>query len=109
MQLVQYAQAVLDCPVKAIQGYYLGDKENSLVVQFRTRDNYERLLEYATAMGQESVLHIDSNRLASLVYTDNTGKVEHLGKFKATNKQGIAGRDCYSYDAHLDQYYITVK
>lgn len=107
LELARYAQAVLGCPIKALKGFYKGDSEDSLYIEFRTQDNYERLLEYAMAMGQESVLLLDANRLASLIYTDNTDKVEHLGKFKATDKQGIAGLDCYSYDAELNQYYIT--
>ena len=109
LELARYAQATLGCPVKHLKGVYKGDIENSLYIEFKNQDNYERLLEFATAMEQESVLLLDSNRAASLIYTDNTGKIEPLGRLRAVTKNGVKGIDCYSYDVSQDLYYITVK
>lgn len=109
LKLVQYANQVLGCPIKALKGVYKGESEPSLYVEFKTEANLERLKDYAMAMEQESILYLDSNRIASLIYTDNTDKHEMLGKFTATDSKGIEGLDCYSYDAQLNQYYITKK
>lgn len=65
-------------PYKPVVGCYKGKTENSMVIPGAYR---KRVMQLAHAHHQESVLHLDANRVAHLIYMDGRPD-ETLGRWR---------------------------
>ena len=97
--------------IKLVDDMYKGVKENSIFVQLNEFNDLERLKELVTKYNQESVLYLDSNRVASLHYC-NSDKVDFLGKFTNVTEEVAKMHDCYTVDSQgmkVPTYWVTIK
>ncbi len=92
---------------KPVKGYFNGVIENSYVVMLHGEKFLESLLEamFNSDFRQESILYVDANRYAKLIYNDEE-EVE-LGKFHAIDKSLVKTLSAYTYDHANDIYYTT--
>ena len=70
-----------------VQGCYKGQREQSVLVELRDALDWQRVLQAAAAFKQESVLYIDSDRIASLYYVDPFRESQRLGKLVPVSAQ----------------------
>ena len=102
-QLRGYGLAIAEC-----DGQYNGVNERSILVidekpvSLSTRGTVMRL---ARAWGQESILEVDANRSARLVFT-NGNSAESLGKFAAVTSQ--YAKHANAWTRRNNQYYCCV-
>ena len=89
---------------KLVKGVYKNSIETSFVVLCGEDSvNFNRLQNLAITFSQESILHLDANRNATLIY-DN-GNREAIGVFRSVDKSTIVNLESYTYDASSDIYY----
>lgn len=93
---------------KTVKGMYKGKVENSYVI---TLKNEECLSMIKAALfnypfGQESILYVDANRAAKLIY--HSGEEKELGRFKPVDKSVASKLDAYTYDHNNDTYYACL-
>lgn len=67
--------------VKVANGCYKGQRETSYLVQIETQCDYLKLMQLARDFNQESIMLVDNERQAQLMYCDNEA-VEPLGRWK---------------------------
>lgn len=96
----------------AVEGCYKGTKERAWLV-FLDDDpqgaKFDHLVKLARRYGQESILHVDGNRLARLVYVGNDSDrrtwEEDIGKW--TQVAYEYARVCDAYSVILGRAYVT--
>lgn len=96
---------LIDCNFnfKEAQGVYKNDFEDSFVVIVKNQADIDTLKDFAFKnFNQESILHVDSNQEAYLVYPD---KEERLGILEQVSKEVAESRD--SYTVLHGKYYVT--
>ena len=82
-------------PHKQVLGCYAGSHEVSFVV---VTGDERAILELTNKHEQESVLHVDANRQASLIYCDDERR-ESLGKFRTVPASTVDPKtDAYTID-----------
>lgn len=81
--------------VKQVLGCYKGEREISFLI---LGIDESEALALARAYGQESVLHVDANRAASLVYSHADRARLPLGRFQAVPADQVADLDAYTID-----------
>jgi len=89
-----------------VEGKYKGKTELAFKVPVYDPVNDEqKILTIARRFFQESVLHVDANWQAYLVYTDN-GRVQHIGRWINIEERYLQDTDDY---ARIDgQYYVAI-
>lgn len=84
-------------------GSYRGVTEKSFVIDH----SFKRVVELLVRdYSQESYLLLESDRYASLVYSD--GRIEALGYLRGVTRSQALLLDAWSYRADLDQFYAVV-
>ena len=93
---------------KELLGSYLGQTETSFICSI---DHYDFVKQVAKLNQQQSILVIDNERQASLVYVDGTKVAGRnflkLGTFKAVPRDIARAQDAWTYCHALNTYYIT--
>jgi hypothetical protein len=88
----------------SLVGCYKGEVERSYIIE-TTSKSLEDILMFAKQYNQESILHLDNERSAVLVYDmDNMVK---LGRFKSASKAIALSNDAYTYSKETHTYYIV--
>jgi hypothetical protein len=89
---------------QALDGCYKGTTEKSYILEVGNK-TLEQILEFSKVHNQESILYLDNQRIATLVYSmDN---MVNLGRFKGVSKGHALSKDAYTYSEELNQYYIV--
>jgi hypothetical protein len=92
-------------PIRA-KGMYKGERELSFIVPYINTKTRERLFSIAFSMyEQESVLFVDNDKSAYLIYLDNN--VEHIGSWEQVDRETAESQDAYTYIRFNDSYYIV--
>jgi hypothetical protein len=93
---------------KLTEGCYKGILEESFYVEInRTKDfGLIAALDLATKYKQESVLYVNDEREASLHYTEDFKRVDHLGTFTQVSETEAQLENSYTYDLENDGFYI---
>lgn len=92
-----------------VDGVYKGRAERSFVVFLpadRAAYTLEMLRGLARHWGQESILHVDANRGAELLYTDGRAPTD-IGRWESVTAGEAANADGYTYSPDADAYYIA--
>ena len=100
----------LDFAFKEVDGVYKGDKENTFVIPYLTTNELLSLIALGKHFSQESLLLLDKDRNASLLFMDRPRKAIELGKFRSfTEKQfdNLNDRLKENYTFDGDYYYVT--
>ena len=97
---------------KQVTGCYNNIKELSFYVTIGdgswTREtDLKKLLEYAKLYNQESILYVNSDRQAKLIFTN--GETINIGIFKQVPKTFALQHVAYTYDIANNGYYVTTK
>lgn len=93
--------------IKRVLGSYKGAEEQSFVVNGDRR----KVLDIAAHFGQESVLHLDTNRQATLYFINQgpgTETYEKLGRLVTCTEEEAKAGDAWTYDRKQGQYYHVV-
>lgn len=91
---------------KQVQGKYKDNEEDSFVVVQSGNNELRSLLEeLASDFEQESILLIDANRAAWLLYS--SGEDEYIGKWEAATREIAQQQEGYTYCPVLNQHYIV--
>jgi hypothetical protein len=93
-------------PYKELIGCYKKSQEKSFLV-FDNLQNMVNIYELVRLNNQESILLLDENRNAELVYIADNPKREKLGKFKAVDKETAEKKDNFTFDPEYKTYWIT--
>lgn len=92
-----------------VTGCYEGTIENSYMVSAKY---LEVVKGYAKLFNQESILVLDHERQASLVYTDGTlvnfKDYVKLGTFKPVSESMAKANIAWTYSPKLNQYYMAL-
>lgn len=96
-------------PFKAVRGSYKGIEERAFVVNC----SLTQALTFAEIFHQESVLHLDTSRNATLHYTFNKPTnvdvtKEKIGRFVACSEEEARAGQAWTYDIGQDTYYHVV-
>lgn len=101
-QLRKLGFAVAKC-----RGVCKGRAEASVLVIDETPHNddcFNAVLRLARTYAQKTVLAVDANRNANLVYTDETRGSEWIGRFIPVTKEVAEAQD--SYTERVGRYYV---
>lgn len=86
-------------------GCYKGDKEWSYLVDAEYLDSLRLLLK---EHNQESVLYLDNQRNAFLLYAStNYTEPEYLGRLRETSQAMALKEDAYTYNMNTDKFYTV--
>lgn len=92
-----------------VDGVYQGKHERSFIV-FLPPDHaaytLTMLRQLGKRWGQESILHVDANRGAELLYLDGRDPIE-LGTWQTVTAADAANADGYTYSPDADAYYLA--
>lgn len=91
---------------KQVNGVYKGQTELSYVISTPTPETLQNVYNLAKQYSQESILFVDADRNAELVYI-NTGKRVALGGFKCVNRTEAYQNDAFTHDPSTDYYYLA--
>ncbi len=89
----------------AMIGSYKGEQNPSYIIEL-THKTQEDVTSFARANNQESILYLDNERRATLVFSDGLINVP-LGMFKAVPKTIALESDNWTLNPNTNQYYIT--
>lgn len=98
-------KAMIDAGIPAIelQGRYKGVNELSILVEgFEYRQTVEKI---AKSFNQESYLESHNDRHTNLIFLN--GSVQSIGTLTPVSKEEAEKADAFSYNAHVNQYYIV--
>jgi len=93
-----------DMAFKKVQGKYQGTTETSYLVVAMTASDRTFLEILGKEYGQECILYVDRDRLATLIYSD---KVTPIGSFKLISKDKEPTGD-YTYDYETNTYWSII-
>ena len=91
------------------RGVYKGRAEASILVIDETPHNddcFNAVLRLARTYAQKSILAVDANRNANLVYTDERRGSESLGRFISVPKEVAKAQE--SYTERAGRYYVCI-
>lgn len=91
---------------KPVIGSYKGSEEIAVVIPVTDSEHEAALYRLAKAYGQESVLYVDANRYATLIYVQ-TGKLAGLGMFRKVSELDARQREAYTHDIMEGAYYVA--
>jgi len=92
----------LDISHKVLNGRYQGIDEKSILVKMDQLDTVQALCKQ---FNQESYLHLDKDRVASLRFTE--GRIEKIGNLEAVSKTKALKSDAYTFDPMSNTYFIV--
>ena len=100
-----------DLQFRPVLGVYKGHAEASFLVFLPPVPDHAAytltmLRQLGRRWGQESVLHVDANRLAVLLFTDNRAPIE-LGAWETVSPATAQNADGYTYSPDTDSFYIA--
>ena len=90
-------------------GAYKGQENRSWLVLLKLNheaEQIQRLIELARVYRQESILVVDEDRKASLVYMEDERQVD-LGTLVAVDEKTAKMQDAWTYAPHNSTYYIA--
>lgn len=96
---------------KRVIGAYKGASEVSYIVLVPTTGDEQNAVRLARRYGQESVLLVDANRYASLIYLNegeggiSIKEIKGIGFWRETTESDATAGDAYTRDG--DRYYTT--
>lgn len=98
-----------------VLGSYKGVKEHSFIVLApESSSAFDQCVSIARHWGQESILSVDANRHATLVYLSATGaegspiaRLESIGTFRAVSSTEAAQLDGWTQDEHGAFYAVA--
>lgn len=88
------------------KGVYNGVSEDSFAVFFNSLEQRLAIQSMARRHNQESILVVDSNRDAELVFFDGTPRIK-LGHFRAVPKSVAIENGSYTYVPNMDTYFVA--
>ena len=91
---------------KLVEGCYKGKTEVSFYVEIETVQDFNLIENIAHYYKQESILFVNDDRQAYLVYLDDTSNPVYIGNFKQVSKSEALQHDAYTYDYKNNGYYI---
>ena len=97
--------------IKEVEGVYHGTKEKSILVVLNQKWLAVELAtfkNYAAIFNQESILFVDGERNASLLFPYNKENSEKLGKFIAVSKGIAIQMSNYTFDGK-DHYVCDLR
>ena len=97
--------------IKEVEGVYKGTVEKSIIVILNKRWLAVELAtfkNYAAIFNQESILFVDEERNASLIFPYNKENSEKLGKFIAVSKGIAIQMSNYTFDGQ-DHYICDLR
>jgi hypothetical protein len=94
----------LNLPFGLVDGYYKGDKENSILVEVKNQIDVENLLGFASNFDQECILYSDENRSSELIFCNGENR-QMIGKLQAVSELEARKQDNFTYVN--GGYYIT--
>ena len=87
-----------------LDGCYKGEVERSYILEVGSVGLFG-ILAFAKEYNQESILYLDNQRLATLVYSmDN---MVSLGLFKGVSEDHAKSKDAYTFNPITNTYYIA--
>jgi hypothetical protein len=94
----------------ALVGHYKGVQENSYIVELRKtltgKITLGDVVDLAKKWNQESVLLLDNQRGAHLIYTDDRPD-DYLGAWRELPKTQAIKHDSYTYDPRVNKYFVA--
>jgi hypothetical protein len=88
----------------ALDGCYKGEVERSYILEVNGKDLTD-ILAFSKEYNQESILYLDNQRLATLIYSmDN---MVSLGLFKGVSEAHAKSKDAYTFNPLTLTYYIA--
>lgn len=87
-------------------------KEKSFVINCPRNNTFKTLIGLSKHFNQESVLYVDENREATLLFNDVKESELNLGKFKPFTEREfnmLHDRLTLNYTFDGDYYYVTIK
>lgn len=100
-------QGLTKRPIKHLTGCYKGTTERSYLIPLTHGLLLADCTAFAKEHNQESILYLDNQRNAYLVYCDKD-QSEYLGTFTAVSRDRATGGDAWTYDPITKQYYMVV-
>lgn len=104
----------LSLEFKPVRGFYTirttgqSIEEDSFMVIVPNKEILQKCIDLALTYKQESVLYVDSERNAKLVFLDPTMREESLGKFSPFTKEEIISKGFSDYTFDGSYYYACV-
>lgn len=89
---------------KAVSGVYKGTHEQSYMIPLFNESHLSKLKCLASDFDQECIMHLDANRMATLIYMDGR-KDEVIGAFRSVSEGVAVKRDAYTRDGKA--YYVV--
>jgi len=90
----------------AMVGSYKGVQNPSYIIEL-THKTIKDVLSFAIVNNQESILYLDNERRASLMFTDVENGLLDIGTLKAVHKDIALESDNWTLNPNTNQYYIT--
>jgi len=92
-------------PFKWVKGFYQGFNEDSFLCVPRGPSDVIEIWKLAKINNQESVLHLDQDRNATLAFL-NGGENLPLGKFRPCSALRAAECDAWTFDPETNTFFI---
>lgn len=89
---------------KAVSGVYKGTHEQSYMIPLFDDKKLPKLKWLASQFNKECIMHLDENRMATLIYMDGRAD-EILGAFRSVSERVAIKRDAYTRDG--EAYYVV--
>lgn len=99
----EYAEKLLNKPLKPVTGCYKGTQEKAYVVEIEKGSDFNRVCDLCRWHKQESVLFINTDRSASLYFL-NISTSQDLGNFVPVSPGEAIKSDAWTLDG--SQFYI---
>jgi hypothetical protein len=96
-------------PTVQLLGSYKGKKNPSYLIEIESKQELRRVLDCAKEANQESVLFLDQDRNATLMFIDMfVGDIE-LGRLVAVSEEEAKKEENWTFNPVTGVYYITKK
>lgn len=104
--------AAVDVPLlesKTLVGKWKGEQETSYLYLCPDKETERIVTQAACEAGEDSVLHLDNQRNATIIHTTpyQWGEKEHIGTFVSCAGAVAEKEDCYTYDPTSKTYYVV--
>lgn len=90
---------------KRLQGMYKGIAEDSYIIDMA---HIDLIIDLAIEHKQESIMVLDEDRNAKLVYLANMSE-ESLGQLVEVSASEASNQLAYTYNPETNQFFITVR